>query len=102
MATPLGDGDIVRELATIPDWKRDGKQIARRYDFRAFLTAVEFVNRVAVIAESRNHHPFIAIDYKHVTLRLTTWHAGGLTAQDFDEARSFDAVGAELAGQSRA
>ncbi len=67
-----------------------GREIMRRYGFVSFLDAVEFVNRVAALAEERRHHPFISIDYRHVTLRLTTWSAGGLTALDFALARQFD------------
>lgn len=92
MPKALEEPEIERELATIRDWKREDKQIVRRYHFKTFPAAMAFVNRVADIAEARNHHPFIAIDYRHVTLRLTTWHAGGLTALDFDEAREFDAA----------
>ncbi|MCL6627323.1 4a-hydroxytetrahydrobiopterin dehydratase [Alicyclobacillus shizuokensis] len=32
------------------------------------------------------------MDYKKVTLRLTSWHAGGLTAADFDEAAKVDGI----------
>lgn len=86
----LDDDSIARLLPDVPGWSHDGKTIARRYDFKSFLDAVEFVNRVAQKAEAMNHHPFMAIDYRHVTLRLTTWHAGGLTKLDFDQARAFD------------
>ena len=38
-----------------------------------------------------NHHPGIAIDYRRVTVKLTTWHAGGLTKLDVDSAEAYDA-----------
>lgn len=86
-------------LARSADWRRDGREIKRRYGFASFLDAVAFVNGVADLAEERRHHPFISIDYKHVTLRLTTWNAGGLTALDFALAREFDGLfEAEAAG----
>lgn len=86
----LDEAAVVEELSKLSEWKRDGKFIHRRYRFATFLAAIEFVNQVARIAEERNHHPFISIDYKMVTLRLTSWHAGGLTHLDFGEARQFD------------
>jgi 4a-hydroxytetrahydrobiopterin dehydratase len=32
----------------------------------------------------------ISIDFKLVTLKLTSWHAGGLTELDFTAAASYD------------
>jgi 4a-hydroxytetrahydrobiopterin dehydratase len=88
----LDEAGIEQRLPRIPQWKRDGKFISRRYAFPTFMEAIRFTNRVAEIAERRNHHPFISIDYKMVTLRLTSWNAGGLTEDDFDEAAEFDQV----------
>ncbi len=45
-----------------------------------FAEALACVNRVGELAESRNHHPDIAISWNKVTLRLSTHSAGGLTA----------------------
>lgn len=88
----LADAEVSAHLSEMPDWKLDGKVISRRFSFPSFPDAIDFTNRVAGIAEQRNHHPFIQIDFKHVTLKLTTWHAGGLTEADFEEAKAFDAL----------
>jgi len=89
----LSEDEIERYLA-LPEaegWKReDGKWIVRKYRFASFPEAIAFVNEVADIAERLNHHPFIAIDYKLVTLRITSWHAGGLTALDFTAVAAFN------------
>jgi 4a-hydroxytetrahydrobiopterin dehydratase len=86
----LDENAIQSALQTVPEWKLDGKVIVRRFKFKSFADSMKFVNQVADIAEARNHHPFISIDYKVVTLKLTSWHAGGLTDADIDEARAFD------------
>jgi 4a-hydroxytetrahydrobiopterin dehydratase len=86
----LSNEEIQQRLGDVPDWSLDDKFISRRFKFRSFVDAMAFANKVAEIAEARNHHPFISIDYKVVTLRLTSWHAGGLTDADFDEAKAFD------------
>ena len=88
----LDEGLVEEELARLKDWRRDARFIVRRYDFPSFADAVRFVNDVAAAAERRRHHPFIAIDYKHVTLRMTSWRAGGLTALDFEQAAAFDQI----------
>ena len=87
----LSEEQIEAKLAAGGGWVReDGKWIVKKYRFRAFMDAIAFVNRVAEEAERLNHHPFISIDYKLVTLRLTSWHAGGLTELDFVAAEAFD------------
>ncbi|WP_029192423.1 4a-hydroxytetrahydrobiopterin dehydratase [Paenibacillus harenae] len=87
----LTEEQIALGLAEIEGWKReDGKWIAKKYRFQTFMDGIEFVNRIAVISERLNHHPFISIDYKMVTLRMTSWHAGGLTELDFTAAAQFN------------
>ena len=55
-----------------------------------YLKGIEFVIQVANLSEQANHHPFISIDYKMVTLRISSWNAKGLTALDFDLAKKYD------------
>jgi 4a-hydroxytetrahydrobiopterin dehydratase len=93
----LTEEQIVAQLGRIPDWKReDEKWISRRYRFSTFPAGIRFVNEVADIAERMNHHPMIAIDYKMVTLRLTSWNSGGLTEADFASAEAYDKAFAQI------
>jgi 4a-hydroxytetrahydrobiopterin dehydratase len=41
-----------------------------------------FVNQLAEIAETANHHPDIDIRYNKVTLALTSHDSGGVTKRD--------------------
>ncbi|WP_308639925.1 4a-hydroxytetrahydrobiopterin dehydratase [Paenibacillus silvisoli] len=78
-------------IASLAGWSRqDEKWMQGSYRFPTFIEAIAFVGKVAAIAEEMNHHPFIGIDYKKVTLRLTTWHAGGLTELDMQSARRYN------------
>ncbi|MHB1627658.1 MAG: 4a-hydroxytetrahydrobiopterin dehydratase [Bacilli bacterium] len=96
----LAQDELEPYLAAVPEWGREGEWIIRRYGFRTFPESIAFVNRIAVEAEARNHHPLIAIDYRHVTLRLSSWHAGGLTTADFDLARQADELFARMFSSS--
>jgi 4a-hydroxytetrahydrobiopterin dehydratase len=58
--------------------------------FDGFLGSVDFVNRVARMAEKVDHHPDINIRWNKVTLALTTHSQGGLTKKDFALARHCD------------
>ena len=90
MANRLSLTEIDQSLAELPGWKLDGKFIVKKYRFQEFLKGVAFVNEIAQLSEEKNHHPFMAIDYKLVTLRLTSWNAGGLTDLDVDLAMKYD------------
>lgn len=69
-----------------PDWIliRDGTHMIRRmFKFEDFKRAMEFVNKVADLAESEGHHPDIKIVYNKVQLDLFTHSVGGLSENDF-------------------
>ncbi|GGB45987.1 4a-hydroxytetrahydrobiopterin dehydratase [Virgibacillus dakarensis] len=89
----LNEEQIKQELEQLPKWKRlDEKWIARKYHFKNFLAGVRFVDQIAEYAESKQHHPFISIDYKAVTLKITSWRAKGLTDLDFEMVNHFDVL----------
>jgi 4a-hydroxytetrahydrobiopterin dehydratase len=83
---------IKSALATVPDWSKRGKTIARTFVFKDFPAAIKFVNAIAKLAEKAGHHPDIDIRWNKVTLGLTTHDAGGLTEKDFALARKFDGI----------
>lgn len=58
-------------------------RLQRGFEFRDFVAAMEFVNRVADIAEHEGHHPDIAIHWNKVDLVLWTHKIGGLHENDF-------------------
>jgi 4a-hydroxytetrahydrobiopterin dehydratase len=71
----------------VTEWHDVDGALEREFAFDGFPQAIAFVNRVAELAEAENHHPEIAISYRHVTLRWTTHSAGGITDRDHDLAR---------------
>ncbi|WP_181350909.1 4a-hydroxytetrahydrobiopterin dehydratase [Thalassobacillus sp. CUG 92003] len=82
-----------QEVDKLEGWSlKDDKFIEKRYRFTDFLTGVQFVNNVAEYAEDIQHHPFISIDYKMVTLKLTSWSAKGLSDLDLQCAEKYDVL----------
>jgi len=69
------------------DWQVVDGALERTFELPSFPEAIAFVNRVAELAETENHHPDIAVSYKKVTLRWTTHSEGGITDRDHDLAR---------------
>ena len=63
--------EMVQEgLRSLPEWKLEGKEIVRHYQFPDFVAAMIFVNQVAEKAEAAGHHPDIDIRYNKVKLAL--------------------------------
>lgn len=79
----LSINKIKEYLPVIPGWFLIGDQIKRDFQFKDFRQSLDFVNKVAGIAESEGHHPDIYIYYNKVNLSLFTHAAKGLTENDF-------------------
>ncbi len=75
----------------LPKWHLEDGKLIREYTFPDFAGAMAFVNGVADIAESANHHPDIEIRYNQVRLALVSHDAGGLTRRDIKLASRIDA-----------
>ena len=82
---PLPEAEARELLAGAPGWQleENGTRLTRRFEFEDFRNAIEFVNRVADIAEEEGHHPDIAIHWNKVDLVLWTHKIGGLHENDF-------------------
>ncbi|HEY6056115.1 MAG TPA: 4a-hydroxytetrahydrobiopterin dehydratase [Gaiellaceae bacterium] len=79
---------------SIPDgWQERDEALEREFEFPSFPEAIAFVDRVAELAETENHHPDIAISYRRVTLRWTTHSAGGITDRDRELAERSSKLG---------
>lgn len=91
---PLNLEEAGDYLAQVLDWALDeqGKKISKTFKFKDFIGAINFVNNVADIAESENHHPDIQIHYNKVLLELWTHAIGGLSENDFIMAAKIDAM----------
>ena len=66
--------------------------IERSFRFRDFNEAWGFMNRVALLAESQNHHPDWSNVWNRVRIELSTHDAGGLTDNDVKLAQAIDAL----------
>jgi 4a-hydroxytetrahydrobiopterin dehydratase len=83
MARPKLSDDEVRDgLARLPGWAREGDVIVKVYELESFPAVVDFVGRIAELAEAANHHPDLDIRYRKLRVALSTHDAGGLTAAD--------------------
>jgi 4a-hydroxytetrahydrobiopterin dehydratase len=88
----LSEAEIEEGLNGLRGWEKKGNEIVKVYKNKNFVESIGFVNKVAIIAEKADHHPDILIQYKNVTLTLSTHSQGGLTGKDFKLAGEIDAL----------
>jgi 4a-hydroxytetrahydrobiopterin dehydratase len=81
--TPLSTEEAKLLLTTLSNWQIVSGELVRTFQFKNFVSALDFVSRVGELAEQAGHHPDIDIRYNRVRLALTTHDAGGLTRKDF-------------------
>ncbi|MVP02550.1 4a-hydroxytetrahydrobiopterin dehydratase [Paenibacillus lutrae] len=92
-ADKLSHDQIAVKLAGLNGWNlRDERTIEKTYECGNFRNAIDFVSRVADVAESLEHHPLIKVDGKRVTMQLSTHDVSGLSDMDFTSAVQYDGV----------
>ena len=82
---PLSPSEVERYKKQLKqEWQIvDNKKLQRTFIFKNFRESMNFVNKVANIAESEGHHPDIYIFYSKVKIELWTHAIGGLFTNDF-------------------
>lgn len=90
---PLSRADAERLLHDIPQWQlsADSTRISRRYTFGDFALALQFVQKVADLAEQEGHHPDIAFGWGYAEITFYTHKVKGLHENDFIMAAKVEA-----------
>ncbi|HEX3914970.1 MAG TPA: 4a-hydroxytetrahydrobiopterin dehydratase [Steroidobacteraceae bacterium] len=84
----------VRQLARQlhKDWRiaKDSKSLRRALKFKDFYRTMSFVNALAHIANTEDHHPDLEVGYDHCNVTYSTHSIGGLSVNDFICAAKLD------------
>jgi 4a-hydroxytetrahydrobiopterin dehydratase len=86
----LSDSEISAQLKRLKGWKHEGEFITKVFEFDCFMDGIEFLNRVAAVAEKEEHHPDIHVRYTTITLSVQTHSEGGVTQWDLDLAKAVE------------
>ena len=88
--------EVVSRLTTAIGWKLsgDGEHVAieKTYAFANYHETMSFVNAVAFIANTQDHHPDLSVHYNRCVVRLNTHAVKGLSDTDFECASLVDAL----------
>lgn len=86
----MSDSEVKGKLGTLSNWQLARGKLHKEFKFESFAEAIKFVNDIAQIAGSLNHHPDIINTYNKVTLEINTHDEGGITPLDFEFAKQVD------------
>ena len=96
----LKPAQIKNKIKLLKNWKyipasdehKQTDAIARTFEFKDFHETMGFVNAVAWIANSQNHHPDLQVTYKTCSVNFSTHDVLGLSEKDFIAAAKVDAL----------
>lgn len=84
--------EIMSNLAGMEGWKAEADVLSKRFEFKNFAEALEFINKVGAIAEAHDHHPDIMFGWGYAEINLTTHDRGGITDFDFAVAKEINTL----------
>ncbi|MCY7319621.1 MAG: 4a-hydroxytetrahydrobiopterin dehydratase [Ramlibacter sp.] len=88
--------EVVSRLTALSGWRLtgDGEQVAieKTFSFGNYHETIAFVNAVAFIAHTQDHHPDLSVHYNRCVVRFNTHDVKGLSETDFDCAAQIDAL----------
>jgi len=85
----------IQEMMTLNEskgWVGSKKKLERTFKFESFEESIDFVNKVAKIAEKQAHHPDITINYDKVKISITDHEKGGVSEKCHKLVKSIDKI----------
>ena len=76
----------IRELLPqLPEWEvvENSHALTRTFSFKDYYRTMSFVNALAHIANTEDHHPDLSVHYDRCVVRFSTHDVGGLSENDF-------------------
>ena len=86
IGSTLSDRQANDFLAGLAEWNlaTDKNSIESTWEMKNFVSAVELIQSIALIAEEEDHHPDVHLtNYRKLKVTLTTHALKGLTENDF-------------------
>ena len=80
---PLSEEVIKDFLSTVPGWEYKDLRLSQKFDLKNHYEAISFVNAVAWISHTENHHPIMEVGFRDVTIFYWTHAIDGISDNDF-------------------
>jgi 4a-hydroxytetrahydrobiopterin dehydratase len=66
--------------------------LVKKFKFKSFSDALEFINLISIESEKINHHPDIKWNYDKIEISLKTHDKGKITELDYNLSRKIDDI----------
>ena len=74
-------------------WPKNEKgALTKTFRFKNYRQSFAFVSQVALLAEKKNHHPKIILEYNTVNIELISHDKKEVTQRDIDLAEQIDKI----------
>ena len=73
--------DELNKTISNKGWNFEDDKISKLFKFDTYMDGINFVNKIAEIAERSNHHPDIKIGWCSVEISITSHDLGGVTTK---------------------
>jgi 4a-hydroxytetrahydrobiopterin dehydratase len=87
----ISPDEINKSLASY-GWDYADKKISKSFTFDAYMEGIQFVQTIAVLAETQNHHPDINIGWCKVGISITSHDLGGVSTKCVNLALGIDNI----------
>ncbi len=75
------------------EWPKDSQgRLSKVFTFKNYRKSFAFVSQVALLAEKRNHHPEMILDYGKVIISLISHDVQKITERDIELATQIDKI----------
>jgi 4a-hydroxytetrahydrobiopterin dehydratase len=75
--------EAARLLTLVPGWALEDGKLARAFTFKNYYRTMAFVNALAYLSHTEDHHPEMTVTYNRCIVRYDTHSAHGLSDNDF-------------------
>jgi len=84
--------DEIKKSISTYGWNFLNDKISKKFDFDTYLDGIEFINKIAPIAERLNHHPDINIGYCKIEVTIHSHDLGGVTTKCINLATAIESL----------
>ena len=84
--------DEIKKSISTYGWNFSDNKICKKFSFDTYLDGIDFINKIAPIAERLNHHPDISIGYCQVVIQISSHDLGGVTTKCINLATSIESI----------
>ncbi|RAP35403.1 4a-hydroxytetrahydrobiopterin dehydratase [Candidatus Marinamargulisbacteria bacterium SCGC AAA071-K20] len=87
------ENEIKSKLESMNGWEViNNHHLNKRFEFKNFICALDFVNKAGEEAEIQGHHPDIKLGWGYAEVSIYTHTENGVTQKDFDLAEKINGI----------